>query len=399
VTDSAGHRGDRRRVRIGLLGGSFNPAHAGHRHVAEQAMAALGLHQVWLLVSPGNPLKPARGMAPFAARLASARRIADGRRVVATGIEARLGTRYTADTLALLRHRFPRARFALLLGADNLEQLPRWRRWREIARTTPIAVVPRPGATRRALAGQATRVLGRHRRRPAALLRGEEGAAHAPWCLIPGPEHPASATAIRARCGEPWQARNTKRKEAAIARTPKPRAGDDLEAAPPRTPRPRRAGTATKALSAAGPDRTSADPPRSRETEPDRLQALVAAARTSLEDDKAENIQVLDVTGRASFTDRMIIATGQVERQLQAMATHLEEALEKAGMKLRRDRIQASPDWVLIDAGDLVVHLFRPDARATYALERMWGPDSPQGEAALPPGGATAGGDGAAEGG
>jgi nicotinate-nucleotide adenylyltransferase len=202
VTDSAGHRGDRRRVRIGLLGGSFNPAHAGHRHVAERAAAALGLHQVWLLVSPGNPLKPARGMAPFAARLASARRIADGRRVVATGIEARLGTRYTADTLALLRHRFPRARFALLLGADNLEQLPRWRRWREIARTTPIAVVPRPGATRRALAGQATRVLGRHRRRPAALLRGEEG-AHAPWCLIPGPEHPASATAIRARCGEP----------------------------------------------------------------------------------------------------------------------------------------------------------------------------------------------------
>jgi ribosome silencing factor RsfS/YbeB/iojap len=114
---------------------------------------------------------------------------------------------------------------------------------------------------------------------------------------------------------------------------------------------------------------------------------------------------VLDVTGRASFTDRMIIATGQVERQLQAMAAHLEEALEKAGLKLRRDAIQGSPDWVLIDAGDLVVHLFRPDARATYALERMWGPDSPQGEAAPPGGtesgrgGASAGGDGAAEGG
>ena len=95
---------------------------------------------------------------------------------------------------------------------------------------------------------------------------------------------------------------------------------------------------------------------------------------------------MLDVTGRASFTDRMIIATGLVERQIQAMATHLEEALEKAGLKLRRDAIQGSPDWVLIDAGDLVVHLFRPEARATYALERMWGPDSPQGEA--PAGGA-----------
>ena len=201
MREPAGPWGDRRRARIGLLGGSFNPAHAGHLHVAERALAALELDQVWLLVSPGNPLKPSRGMAPFPARLASARRVADGRRVVATGIEARLGTRYTADTLALLRKRFPRARFALLLGADNLQQLPRWRRWREIARTTPIAVVPRPGATRRALAGRAARALGGHRRRPAALLSGSPG-AHAPWCLIPGPENPASATAIRARAAE-----------------------------------------------------------------------------------------------------------------------------------------------------------------------------------------------------
>lgn len=200
MAEPAGAWGDNRRIRVGLLGGSFNPAHEGHRHVAERALAALGLDQVWLMVSPGNPLKPARGMAPFAARLASARRIADGRRVVATAIEARLGTRYTADTLALLRRRFPRVRFALLLGADNLAQLPRWRHWREIARTTPLAVLPRPGATRTALAGRAARVLWRHRRRPAALFHEGKG-AHAPWCLIRAPEHPASATAIRARCG------------------------------------------------------------------------------------------------------------------------------------------------------------------------------------------------------
>jgi ribosome silencing factor RsfS/YbeB/iojap len=112
---------------------------------------------------------------------------------------------------------------------------------------------------------------------------------------------------------------------------------------------------------------------------PDRLERLVAAARTSLEDDKAEDILVLDVADRASFTDRMIIATGLVERQLQAMATHLREALEKEGLRLRRDAVQGSPDWVLIDAGDLVVHLFRPEARAMYALERMWGPESPAG--------------------
>ena len=104
---------------------------------------------------------------------------------------------------------------------------------------------------------------------------------------------------------------------------------------------------------------------------------LVEAAQKSLEDDKAENIVVLDVTGRADYTDRLIIATGQVERQLQAMAAHLDEALGKAGLHLRRDAIQASPDWVLIDAGDLVIHLFRPDARELYRLERMWGPESP----------------------
>lgn len=192
-----GKWGDRRRRRIGLLGGSFNPAHAGHRHVADQALRALRLDQVWLLVSPGNPLKPARGMAPFAERLASARRIADGVRVLATGLEARLGSRYTVRTLALLRQRFPLTRFVLLVGADIPTQFPRWRRWPALLRATPLAVVPRPGETRRALAGQAMHRLARWRRAPGALLAPPK-MPHAPWCLIPAREHPASATAIRA---------------------------------------------------------------------------------------------------------------------------------------------------------------------------------------------------------
>ncbi|MBV1797018.1 nicotinate-nucleotide adenylyltransferase [Siccirubricoccus sp. G192] len=202
MTAQPGVWGDSRRVRIGLLGGSFNPAHAGHRHVAERALRQLGLDQVWLLVSPGNPLKPRRGMAPFAERLESARAIADGRRIIATDIEARLGSRYTVETLALLRQRFPRARFVLLMGADNLSQLPRWRGWRRLARETPIAVLPRPGETLRALSGQAARALARHRRAPAALLVGP-GRGHAPWGLVPAREHPASATAIRAARGAP----------------------------------------------------------------------------------------------------------------------------------------------------------------------------------------------------
>jgi ribosome silencing factor RsfS/YbeB/iojap len=119
--------------------------------------------------------------------------------------------------------------------------------------------------------------------------------------------------------------------------------------------------------------------PRARKpkTAPALLDRLVAAARRSLEDDKAEDIVVLDVTGRADYADRLVIATGLADRQIQAMATHLEDAFEKEGLKLRRDAIQASPEWVLMDAGDLVVHLFKPETRRLYALERMWGPDSP----------------------
>jgi nicotinate-nucleotide adenylyltransferase len=190
-------RGDRRRRRIGLLGGSFNPAHEGHRHVAEAVRRALRLDEVWLLVSPGNPLKPRAGMAPLAQRLASARAVADGRKVIATDIEGALGTRYTVDTLAALRRRFPRACFVFVIGADNLVQLPRWQGWTRLAADTSIAVLPRPGWTRRALAGQAAKRLARHRRRPAALLAKPE-AGHAPWTFVPAAEHPASATAIRA---------------------------------------------------------------------------------------------------------------------------------------------------------------------------------------------------------
>ena len=184
-------------MRIGLLGGSFNPAHEGHRHVAELVRRRLRLDQVWLLVSPGNPLKPVAGMATLAARLASARRIADGRRIVATAIEAALGTRYTADTLLALRQRFPRAHFVWVMGADNLVQLPRWQRWRDIAGAMPFAVVPRPTYNQAALAGQAARRL-RRARRTASLAPALAGMVPPAWVFLPAPQHAASASAIRA---------------------------------------------------------------------------------------------------------------------------------------------------------------------------------------------------------
>lgn len=175
----------------------------------------------------------------------------------------------------------------------------------------------------------------------------------------------------------------------------KPRsAAEAMAAAKPKgAAKPRTAAkpeTAARSRGAAKPEATVPAAPRPasgrkrRKLAPDRLSLLVEAAVKSLEQDKAEDIVVLDVSGRADYADRLIIATGLVERQLQAMATHLDEALGKAGLRLTRDAIQASPDWVLIDAGDLVIHLFRPEARALYRLERMWGPESPGGGDASP---------------
>jgi ribosome silencing factor RsfS/YbeB/iojap len=180
-------------------------------------------------------------------------------------------------------------------------------------------------------------------------------AAAKPTPAKPSPAKPSPAKASPAKA--------TARKAAATA-TPQLRASaaaaELRPAAPPAAPRPARPARAR--------------PPK---VAPALLDRLVEAARKSLEDDKAENLVILDVTGRADYADRLVIATGLADRQIQAMATHLEDAFEKEGLKLRRDAIQGSPDWVLIDAGDLVVHLFKPEARGLYALERMWGPDSP----------------------
>lgn len=190
--------GDRRRLRVGLLGGSFNPAHAGHRHVAETALRRLRLDQVWLLVSPGNPLKPVAGMAPLADRLASAATQGDGRRIVSTDIETRLGLRETWRTLRALRRLFPCVRFVWLMGADNLAQLPRWRRWRSIAQEMPFAVLPRPGYTRAALAGQAAHALRSGMRGPGAATALADLSPPA-WMLLRVPQTALSATALRER--------------------------------------------------------------------------------------------------------------------------------------------------------------------------------------------------------
>lgn len=183
-------------MRVGLLGGSFNPAHIGHLQVAQRALRALRLDQVWLMVSPGNPLKPRKGMGTFRARLASAQRCADGRRVCATDIEARLKQRYTVKTVALLKQRFPNVQFVWLMGADGLAQFSRWKNWRVLARMIPIAILPRPGSVTPALHGAAASVLRRNRRpsREAPILGRRKGSA---WTFLSAPQNDISATALR----------------------------------------------------------------------------------------------------------------------------------------------------------------------------------------------------------
>lgn len=132
-------------ARIGLLGGSFNPAHGGHRAISLFAAEALALDEVWWLVSPGNPLKSRSGMAPLPTRLAHARFVARRAPIRPTAIERQLHTRYTVDTLRAIRARYPHHRFIWLMGADNLAQFAQWKDWRDIARQMPIAVIARPG--------------------------------------------------------------------------------------------------------------------------------------------------------------------------------------------------------------------------------------------------------------
>jgi nicotinate-nucleotide adenylyltransferase len=187
------------------LGGSFNPAHGGHRRISLFARDALGLDEVWWLVSPGNPLKPKAGMAPLAARLASARNLTRRAPIRATAVERELGTVYTLDTLRALGRRYPKHRFVWLMGSDNLAQFHRWKAWRGIARTMPIAVIARPGYDASAAASPAAAWLGRYRRTAASLSPRAGWSAPALIQLRFDPD-PRSATALR-RADPDWAAR------------------------------------------------------------------------------------------------------------------------------------------------------------------------------------------------
>lgn len=190
----------------GLLGGSFNPAHCGHRSITLAVIAALELDEAWWMVSPGNPLKVgASDMAPLAARLASARAMARRAPIRATAIETRLHTRYTIDTIRKLVRKYPKRRFVWIMGADNLGQFHRWRDWRKIAREVPIAVVARPGYEAQAHAATAMGWLRRFIR-PARQAKSWTKWSLPAIVLLRFRPDPNSATAVR-RADPAWHTR------------------------------------------------------------------------------------------------------------------------------------------------------------------------------------------------
>ena len=183
-------------ARIGLYGGSFNPAHQGHRQVSLLALKRLGLHRIWWLVSPGNPLKDISALPPQRERMQRAAEVAAHPRIVITGAEAALRTRYTADFIRIVTQRAPSSRFVWLMGSDNLLQFHRWEDWRAIADRVPLAIVNRPGSLTAAMTARAAQVLARHRvdEADALTIALREPPA---WVFLTGPRTAASSTALR----------------------------------------------------------------------------------------------------------------------------------------------------------------------------------------------------------
>ena len=313
------------RRRIGLLGGSFNPAHEGHRHVSLEALKRLGLDEVWWLVSPQNPLKSGDGMEPLATRLARARQVARHPHIRVEAPELLMGTRYTLDTVRALKRLYPHAHFVWLMGADILPQLVDWEGWRELFAAIPIAAFARPGWSYAALQAAAPRAFARYRI-GAGQARQLPTCPPPAWCFIPSRLDSHSATAIRAV-------------------------------------RPRRPRAKGKTI----PEQTRSLPDRSK-----AIEAQLELVRRSLDDDKAEDVVVIDLKGKSAFADYMVIATGRSNRQVVAIADHLAEKLKQGGYGHTPVEGKEGGDWVLVDAGDVVVHVFRPEPRAFYGLEKMW---------------------------
>jgi nicotinate-nucleotide adenylyltransferase len=187
-------------MKIGLFGGSFNPPHEGHRVASLLALRRLQLHRIWWLVSPSNPLKNARELAPLVLRVEAARKMSRHPRIEVTAIEAAIGATYSFDTISQLKQRCPGVHFVWLMGADNFRVFDRWRRWRDIAELVPFAIIDRPGSTLTALHGRAAEALAPYRLDETDSARLAMAAPPA-LMFLHGPRSEISSTALRGSVG------------------------------------------------------------------------------------------------------------------------------------------------------------------------------------------------------
>jgi len=318
--------------KIGLLGGSFNPAHEAHLEISLEALDRLGLDAVWWLVSPQNPLKGTEDMAAFEDRMQSARTMARDPRIYVSDLESHLGTKYSADTLAALLPRLPDSHFVWLMGADNLIQFPQWKDWEKIVKIVPFAIFDRPRYSEDAEKGL---VATRYEYCRLNESDARELIHHKPpkWVYCTGTENPLSSTLLRQKSAKDQEVTYTK-----VSNTQE--SGD------------------------VGASKGS--------PKPISLQELIMDC---LEDNKAEEIVKIDLKGKTSIADSMFIASGRSTRQVAAIADHLKTEIKHAGFPSPKVEGLEKADWVLIDAGDAIIHIFRPEVRAFYNLEKMWTAD------------------------
>jgi nicotinate-nucleotide adenylyltransferase len=313
----------------------------------------MGLDEVWWLVSPQNPLKSSKDTVPFKRRFAMARHQARHPRILVTDLENRLGTRFTFDTLSALRRYYSRTHFVWLMGADNLGQIHRWQHWRSIFETIPIAVFDRPSYGLRTLAGPAAWAYARGR---LSQSRARDLATAAPpaWVFFSSQLEPLSSTQLR-KAARDFGPDSLRRRFAASTFK---EATSRME---------------TIAI-ATSPKQT--EPPLAVDTDI-AAQTLKDSIVKSIDDDKGEDIVVVDLRGKSNITDFIVIASGRSARQVGAMADHLVRDLQpELSFRMAVEGLPQG-DWVLIDCGDVVVHLFRPEVRDFYAIEKMWGLEPP----------------------
>ena len=367
-------------MRIGLFGGTFDPPHQAHLGASLLALKRLKLDRVWWLVTPGNPLKNTRGLAPLAKRIAAARKLTHHPRIDVTGLEAVINTRYTYDTIRWLIARCPRVRFVWIMGADNLRQLP------------PLAAMARyreTGADR-----------GDRPPRPEPLRRGQSGGPGArprpacrkttpPPCRTasrrPGPSctdsnrhylrprcaRCASNGGTAAKSGKRKAAGKTSKNDKSVARSAR---NSYLDEAPERTGggcndtvKGQPSGH-TCTLSESRRQIRRQSPVSRRPSAKETLRIVLAR----LDDMKAEDSVTIDLTGKSSIGDYMVVTTGRSNVHVASIADNLVKGLKAAAITGIRVEGLRQGDWVLIDAGDVIVHVFRPEVRDFYNLEKMW---------------------------